>query len=639
MDFKSNIVQKSPRDRPRRSFGRASTLLLFTLSQPLLLSWSGLLKEQPIKAAYRKHPYRTSHNSTSKAQAPTQPSNTASASQAPNLDQVDGVFFKALAKAGQCHQCADVASSGNARIGITQGKAITFQKKRFDQCQQIRHLHEASAPPRPRPYRTPLTRDECLRMVDFYADAQSAFEKPKPRDIVRRISTPPSLPSRPQRGISITKDLCLPPAIKASIDQAASKLRHPDCTHREAWEAYSSLPSPGIEYLTDGLQRLLLTRLSIIEKKDRESMFRYMSVMDDMKICNLPLKESEWNTGIAFAAHTFGRIDGSGVESALVKWKEMEQQAGVKSGCVTFNILFSAATRAEKFVLAEMILKEMAAREIPISRYCRTAIIYYHGVKGDGDGVRKAYRELVEAGEIVDTVVMNCVIVSLCRAGELAAAEHVYEGMKRTLERHTGRRIPYLDWREPRDAGRVLELAARKHKKDPEELRKVQEEQFLAPSPQTFSIFIDHHVFKTGELRRIALLLAEMERLDVPLQGRIFVKIFKGFCNHGGIRYSAWTKSRLESVWNALLTALDQRLENVVIDGGMIIWAVRAFEKCFGQEATLHIWEELRRRWKGDFHDLSRAQDVLQDILKGDCELRLRRKEHRIVWTGKEARL
>ena len=389
------------------------------------------------------------------------------------------------------------------------------------------------------------------------------------------------------------------------------------CTHEEAFKAYSKLPYPGVSHLSYKNIRLLFRRLSAMEKKDKDSQLRYLSVVDDMKACNFPLKEAEWNSAIAFCGQCFARIKATEVESALRTWKEMEQEACVKSGNVTFNILFDMASKAGKFILAEMIFKEMEARKLSINRYARVGIIYYHGLKGDGDGVRNAYREFVEGGEIVDTVVMNCVIASLIRAGEPSAAEQVYERMKRMLAKHTGHRIPSLNWKERRDLGRVLERVARQFKNQPSRLQQVRDEQFLAPDLHTYAIFVEHHATKTGELRRIATLLTEMQHLGIPMHGRIFLKLFKGFAYNGGLRYTSWTKTRLESVWNSLLEILDQETEmEVRIMKWMVIWSVRAFERCAGKERTLEIWEELRKRWKPERGEVEEVIGMLRDILK-----------------------
>ena len=390
-----------------------------------------------------------------------------------------------------------------------------------------------------------------------------------------------------------------------------------DCTHKAAFEAYSAVPSPGVSYLSEEGIRLLFRQLSTVEKKDEDSMLRYLSVVDDMKSADLPMTEAEWNSAIAFCGLCFARIRAADVESALRTWKEMEEEAAVKSGNVTFNILFDMAAKAGKFVLAEMILKEMESRKLSINRYARVGFIYYHGLRADGDAVRRTYREFVEAGEIVDTVVLNCVIASLIRAGEPAAAEQVYERMKRTLAKYTGERLPSFCWRRTRDLGRALDRAARNFRHDPSKLQAVRDEQLLAPDLQTYAIFVENHASRTGELRRIITLLTEMQYFGLPMHGRIFLKIFKGFAFHGGIRYTIWTKARLESVWSALLAALDE--SDVKIMKWMVIWTVRAFERCAGRERTLEVWGELRRRWKPKHSgELEMVMGILRDVLDGD---------------------
>ncbi|KAK5182169.1 hypothetical protein LTR16_010282, partial [Cryomyces antarcticus] len=160
-------------------------------------------------------------------------------------------------------------------------------------------------------------------------------------------------------------------------------------------------------------------------------MERYLSIVDDMKEAGIPMTVAEWNTAVAFAGRWYERVTAAEVENALHIWKEMEHQAGVQGTNVTFNILFDIATKAGKYVLAEMIMKEMQKRNLKYNRYFRFGLIYYYGLRADGDGVRRAYKDFVEAGEIVDTAVMNCVMVSLIRAGEPTAAEEVFLRMKR----------------------------------------------------------------------------------------------------------------------------------------------------------------------------------------------------------------
>ena len=382
------------------------------------------------------------------------------------------------------------------------------------------------------------------------------------------------------------------------------------------FNAYSALPFPGVMLLSDKTRQLLFRRLSVVETKNQMSSMQFLSVIDDMKAANLPIPAVAWNSAIAFTGRCFVRVTAVQVEGAIRLWREMEQEAGVKSGGVTFTILFDIATKARKFVLAEMILQEMASRRLPLNRFARTGLIYYYGLKGDGQGVRRAYRELVDAGHIVDTVVMDCVMVSLLKAGELPAAEHLYERMKQMFARKTGARVPLRGWKESREIGLILDRAERMLKTDPQKLQQLQDEQLLAPGLRTYVILIEHHVSVTGELRRVTRLLDEMQSLGLPIHGRIFLKLFKGFAYHGGIRYTSWTKVRLESVWAAFCSTLDSGTEDVQLQKWMVIWITRAFTKCCGRLRALEVWAELKPRWKADVEDSDAVHHQLRDVLR-----------------------
>lgn len=402
-----------------------------------------------------------------------------------------------------------------------------------------------------------------------------------------------------------------------AIEHLQTLLENEASSHDHIYEAYSQLPSPGVKYLSAHNRRLLLRRLSVVETKTKQSMLRYLTLVDHMKEASIALDEAEWNSAIAYAGRCFVRVEASEVESALRIWKEMEQEAGVKSGKVTFNILFDIVIRAGKYVLAEMILDEMRTRGLEYNRFSYVGMIFYYGIKGDGAAVRKAYRDLVEAGQIVDTVVMNCVIASLLRAGELPAAEQVYERMKRSVFRMTGQFVPNSDWRASRELGRALDKASRIMRNDEKGLQLLQAEQCLAPDLRTFYIFIDHHIHVTGELRRVTALLEDMQVLKTPMHGRIYLKIFRGFAYHGGVRYTSWTQQRLEAVWTSLLSILDEEIDGVHMMKWLVIWIIRAFAQCCGRTRALQIWEEVRDRWKIAGEDEKGAvEHLLRNLLE-----------------------
>ena len=580
---------------------------VFTFLQPVTFALLSTLKEQPIKVATRTHPTTS---------PPIPP---------PSPPQLDNIFIDALAKA--CSYRQHIRASLAQAILSNPGYMYHKVRRRnaVDAGRQTRHLHRAAMPGSfPATLRS-LSRDDYLDILDYYRESYST-------QAGGLAKLPPAAPvSSPLKCENVQipppgehKDIEEPPSpayqrIRDKDSPALARLLNVlgrcDCTHEEAFEAYSALPFPGVSYLSDDVCRLLFRRLSVLEKKSRTSQMRYLSVVDDMKSANLPMSSAQWNSAIAFCGQCFHRITAVDVENALRTWTEMEQEANVKGGTITFNILFDMAAKAEKFVLAEMILKEMGDRKLNYNRYSRATFIFYHGLRGDGDAVRRAYREYVEADEIVDTVIMNTVITALIRAGEPAAAEQVYERMKRMHTKQTCQILPPGNWREIRDLGRLLNRAARNFKDDPGKLRQVREEQSIAPDTQTYLHFVEYHASQSGDIRRIAALLAEMQNLGLPIHGRIFTKLFKGFAYHGGVRYTSWTQRRLEDVWASMLGALDQGLNDVRVMKWMVVWAVRAFERCSGRQRTLEIWSELSRRWEPGDGDVDFVMSVLRMIL------------------------
>lgn len=580
---------------------------VFTFLQPVTFVLLSTLKEQPIKAATRKH------------RSPS------SSIPSPVPRQLDNVFIDALAEACLCRQ----HSRASLFQVIASNSSYMYHKVRrrngFDAGRQIRHLHRAALTPYPPTMLQPLSRDDYMSILDYYrgtystqaggfAELPPVFPLSSTLECKGEELLPPGLGPGTEESESRT--------VQRTGDEDSPALAHllklldrDDCTHEEAFEAYSVLPFPGVSYLSDDTCRLLFRRLSVVQKKNRGSKMRYLSVVDDMKSAGLQMAAAEWNSAIAYCGQCLTQITAVDVEKALRTWTEMEQEAKIKGGTITFNILFDMAAKAGKFVLAEMILKEMGDRELKYNRYSRTSFIFYHGLRGDGDAVRRAYREYVEAGEIVDTVIMNCVITALIRAREPAAAEQVYERMKRLHTKQTGHDMPPGNWREIRDLGRLLNRAAGRLRGEPEKLRQLQEEQSIAPDTQTYIHFIEYHASQSGEIRRITALLAEMRHLGLPMHGRFFTKLFKGFAYHGGVRYTSWTRARLEAVWESMLDASDQGLDNMQVMKWMVIWAVRAFERCAGRQRTLEIWSELRKRWEPGDGDMDFVMSVLRATL------------------------
>ena len=349
-------------------------------------------------------------------------------------------------------------------------------------------------------------------------------------------------------------------------------------SNRALFEVYKKLPDPGVAYLPRGVIRLFLQRMSTPHYKSERSMFRYLSLIDDMQRASLPITSAEWSSAIYLAGRSFVRITDAEIASAFRIWREMEQEAGVKASHVTFNILFDIAVRAGKFVLGETVLKEMHARGLRLNRLGRVSLIYYHGLRGDGDAVRKSYRDFVEAGEIVDTLVLNCVMASLIHAQEPIAAEQIYERMKRLQARLVkGRREDdeealFMKYPPPgsnrlgmemasNSLGRILLRSAHLKEVLPEHHLELQNSMPLRPDLITFRNLISHHASTSGDLDRLTVLMNDMnEQFNLPFTSLMFQILFKGFAVHGGSKSEdgKWTNKRLELVWQACLAAIKQ---------------------------------------------------------------------------------
>jgi len=368
-------------------------------------------------------------------------------------------------------------------------------------------------------------------------------------------------------------------------------------SNEEIFQSYKKLPAPRASFLNQRELRLLLNHLAWNKTLNESVMLRFLSILDDMKAANIEIDQHDWNTAIYFAGKCAGRITQTEVESTLLLWKEMEHEAGVQSDIVTFTILFDAASKAGKFVLASMILKEMQYRKLQFDRTTRMTRMYYYGLRRDGDGVRREYLSLVKAGEIVDTAVLTCVMKSLINAGEPTGAEQIFERMKVLHAGRTGATQPPTGWRGDRRLRRILTRAANKWRDNPEARANIQEAAPLAPSVTTYGVLIEYHSFEAGNIDRAFELLEEMEISGLHPDGSIFYWLFTGFARHGGTEYSSWTLSRLERIMSMFLTACEERPDEVEPGHGTTHMAVKAFIVCANFERAIEIWNELKVRW------------------------------------------
>ncbi|KAH7320823.1 pentatricopeptide repeat-containing protein [Stachybotrys elegans] len=361
------------------------------------------------------------------------------------------------------------------------------------------------------------------------------------------------------------------------------------------YKLYQQLPEPRMLYITGQWRQRLLKVMGTPSKRTVDTMLRYFEMVADVKNAGLTLSRVHWNLALAFATKYVSGATQREMDSALLIWKEMEREARVKSNEVTFNILFDVASKTGNFALASMIYAEMETRGIPFNRYHHVTLIHYFGMKLDSDGIRAAYKDMVDSGEMVDTVVLNCVISGLLRCGEEAAAEETYQRMR--AGNNMVPDLPPRDYMMNKVITRVLMMFSKVGKNHPQLKQALQDNVQLTPNIQTYKLLVEHHGVRVGNLSKVAQLLDEMKHIGVPIHPTIFLGLFKGFYSHGGFNTSDWSVQRLENVLSALYQAKEQQAHDFRIESWVVIWALRAVNVCANKEAVVTTFDALSKIW------------------------------------------
>ncbi|OAQ69738.1 pentatricopeptide repeat protein [Pochonia chlamydosporia 170] len=394
------------------------------------------------------------------------------------------------------------------------------------------------------------------------------------------------------------------------------RLRHPNRITLEAiYKLYLLLPEPRMLYLTWHWRNRLLKVMGTPPKRDMESMLRYFALVADVKNAGLTLRRTQWNFALAFATKYASRPSAHEMESALRLWREMEKEANVLGNDVTFNVLFDVAAKTGNFTLADMIYKEMESRGFEFNRFHHVSLIHYFGLRLDSGGVRAAYKEMVDSGEMIDTIVLNCVISGLLRCGEEAAADDTYEQMKNANNLSSD--MPQRDYMMNKVVTRVLMMFSKVGKQHPQLKDSLQTNIRLAPDLHTYKLLIQHYAIRVGNLAKVARYLDEMKYLKISAHPTVFLALFKGFYLHGGFPGSDWSEQRLNGVLTSLYEAKDSHREAFRIEQWLVIWALRAVKKCSSNEAVVKTFDALAQRWdiKGERQQFlhGTVENILQD--------------------------
>jgi hypothetical protein len=416
-----------------------------------------------------------------------------------------------------------------------------------------------------------------------------------------------------------------PPPFATVAAELTHHLRSNTVSHDHLYHLYRTLPSPRAPHLPRKQLNNLLYTLQRTPHKSTMTLSRYLSILDDMKSSFIPISLPEWNSAIYLTARsTTSKPTPADLDASLRIWREMESTHNTPGDTMTFTILFDTAVKASKFSLAEMLHQESVKRGLPMDRLSRMSLLFYAGCLRDGIAVRKAYAQLVQAGEIINTAVLTNVITGLLTSGELPAAEETFARMKEMHAAKSGATLPPSTWSDRKQLRRILNTAADRYRDDADKRRVFQDASPIAPDWRTYMVFIRYHATHSGSFDKIMELLREMDEFGVAPAQPIFYWVLFGFQKHGGIRYSPWRSQHLETVWKAFLKAHDEKRaagsdsvddvdadaaysthepnagkeDPILITHGLVEAAVKAFYKCVGKVRAQEVYTDIRERYE-----------------------------------------
>lgn len=355
---------------------------------------------------------------------------------------------------------------------------------------------------------------------------------------------------------------------------------------------YRELPSPGMAVLSKRTRGALLRLFAHPRDRRWVDARRYLALVDDMVTANLPISRSLWSSAIHLAGRANGKVVRRDLIRAIGVWQKMEHVAGVKADEVVFNILFDIAIKAGAFQVASRLEQEMTGRGMGFSRCGKVSQIFYFGLMQDADGVRAVFDDFIASGEIVDTVVMNCLIASFLRAGETQTAEQLYAQMLEQQNRQSKSASPSGDGtfhigdsnlsynmseyrHRARRLGRVLKKSAALRENFPEYHRALQSSLCMTPDTRTFHVFLRHYALDTGQLDSFIAVMRDMENTyEVPPRAIIYLLLFEGFALHGR-RKKQWSAENLRLTWHAYIRALRDshaRLRGLYLNNRKMTW-------------------------------------------------------------------
>ncbi|PKY02187.1 pentatricopeptide repeat protein [Aspergillus campestris IBT 28561] len=332
-----------------------------------------------------------------------------------------------------------------------------------------------------------------------------------------------------------------------SVEELVDALWSGTKSNQYLFRLYRELPQPGVSYLSKKSCGLLLRRFADPGKRRLVDARRYLALIDDMILANLPLSRSLWTSAIHLAGRTSGKVFKEDLVRSIGLWQQMEHVRGIQADNVVFNYV---------------------KRGIVFHRAGKVTEIFFYGAVGDVEAIRRCFDEFVASGEIVDTVVMNCLLRAFLKAGDHERAEQLYQSMvaaQRTLILDGDRWIhgkgrltaEFAQYRKRnKELNRLLQLSGALKDRLPEHHRALQNAFSMVPDTRTFHILLSHHAHHTGDIHAFMSVVQDMEKtFTVPPRGMIYTMLFEGFAINARKR-RGWTSARLQQSWEVYLRAI-----------------------------------------------------------------------------------
>jgi hypothetical protein len=401
-----------------------------------------------------------------------------------------------------------------------------------------------------------------------------------------------------------------------------------DMSADEVWERYQLLPEPRCLSLSRSALHLVLRELSRARPRTRQNEARYLSILNGMRKEGIELTLSDWSAAISYVGRSRKQPDEHALQRCIALWHEMEM-GGLKADRGVFNNLLDVAVRAHRYQAIDVLRAEMHQRGIVPDRYTYCILITLAGKQRQGDQVRWLYREMVQAGEIVDIVVINSVIHGLLSAGEAEAAEHIYFRIRRLFmdaieelgltpdapERGDIVRAYTRQFQERARENRkkiALGLVLDEHDISPRFA--VRHPYWMAPNHVTLGLLLQHHCTVTGDFEKVLALLEDRKLLSIPEDQALYQALFQGFASFADPskastpEASNWTASRLSHIFESLIDTLQRQYHDsetkvipawarIRLTQGLTLSVLRAYGRLFRPYKIRGCYRALEKLW------------------------------------------